>query len=372
MSSGRRLIHLVSANTWGGGERYALDVCRSFASEGWDTVVFTRDAQVVDSEFRAASITVRHAPLKGYFDFASALILARYIASDPRPTLIHVHKYKDAFTALLARKLSRRKDVATVITRHLVRPAKNTALLRRVYRNLSAQVFVSRLALDRFLSVWPADRVPFPMSRVYTLHNSINIRPRPLMPLPESGPIIAMYHGRLDAEKGLDTLIRALPALKGKRTRLWIVGTGKSDYVDHLHQLAESLGVLQMIDWKGYMSDVHSLIPKVHFGVLPSSAREAFGLTNIEYMANGRVQICTSNGAQSEYLTADKDALIVPPDDVAALQAAMIKLAENPSLCASMGKNAYDRFYESMSWNYFIDSMRGIYDDAFAVVRPIS
>ena len=149
------LIHLISAVTWGGGERYALDVCRHFRSRGWRVLAFTRDSRAVDAPFEAEGVRPRHLPLRGYADWISPMRLASMLRSGRRETtVIHVHKYKDAFTALLARRLSRRKDVKVVLTRHLVKPASKSILSRCIYRSLDAQIFVSALARDRYLSTW--------------------------------------------------------------------------------------------------------------------------------------------------------------------------------------------------------------------------
>ena len=50
-----------------------------------------------------------------------------------------------------------------------------------------------------------------------------------------------------------------------------------------------------MIDWHKHLDDPMALIPDCDFGVLPSLTEEAFGLANIEYMAYGRPQVCSSN-----------------------------------------------------------------------------
>lgn len=361
MSETKRLIHLVSASTWGGGERYALDLCRSFIAKGWSVTVYTRDAKAVDTHFRDAGIDIRNASLAGYYDMASVWTLSKHLRKESAGAIIHTHKYKDAFTALLARKLSGRKDIKVVMTRHLSKKGKDSALLRFVYRNLDMQIFVSEHARRSFLSTWENRQKPFDTGKIKVVHNSIMLDDFCRESEPDNGPLIAMFHGRLSAEKGLESLIDALPALKGKRTRLWIVGTGDPDYVDSLKRRATGLDVMNIIDWKGYVADVHSLIPRVHFGVLPSVCEEAFGLANIEYMAHGRPQICTANGAQSEYLTDGKEALFVAPGDSNALANALVKLAESSDLRTEMGKAALEKFSSSLKWEHFYSKIAAIY-----------
>lgn len=361
MSDLRRLIHIVSSNTWSGRERYALDVCRSFALRGWSVTAYTRDALAVDKHFHDAGIDLRHAPLGGYYDFPSAWLLSRDFKHEERGAIVHVHKYKDAFTAVLARKLCGRSDIRIVMTRHLAKKAVDTWLYRRIYRNLNAHIFVSKLAMQKFLQTWKGRELPFDEHQLYMLHNSIISTVASPEEEPSLGPKIAMFHGRLSPEKGVETLIDALPELKNKRTRLWIVGTGDPDYVDSLKRRALSLDVLDMIDWKGYVKDVHEIIPLCHYGVLPSVWEEPFGLANLEYMAHGRPQICTDNGAQSEYLTDGTDALMVKPSNSTALASAMIKLSESDLLRKQMGDAAYRKFSAELSWQPFCNALEKIY-----------
>ena len=82
---------------------------------------FTIDAKAVDSLFEKEGIPLLHAPLWGVFDFGSAKVLAREIARHPVGGLtIHAHGFRNAFTALLDRKIAGRKDVKVVMTRHKV------------------------------------------------------------------------------------------------------------------------------------------------------------------------------------------------------------------------------------------------------------
>lgn len=359
------LIHLISAVTWGGGERYALDVCRHFRSLGWHVIAFTRDSRAVDAPFESEGLRVRHLPLRGYADAVTPLRLASMLRARGKDEIvIHVHKYKDAFTALLARRLSRRKDVRVVLTRHLVKPAGRSLLSRRIYRNLDAQIFVSALARDRFLSAWPGGKPPFPAGKLHTLHNSLLREQPPYLPPPAKGPRIVLFLGRLSPEKGVETLIEALPALRGHRTRARICGTGEADYVDSLKRLATRLGVMDLIDWKGYVARTDTAIRECHVAVLPSVAEEAFGLANIEIMSGGRLQICTSTGAQPEYLTPGRNAFFIAPGDSKALAAKLLELlgGDSPHPAVEiMGRQAHADYADRLAWPAFAARLEAIY-----------
>lgn len=358
----RHLIHILPDNRWGGVARYALDICRHYLAEGCDVTAFTRDAKAVDALFEKEGIRLLHAPLFGILDFGSARVISRFISSLERGTVvIHAHGFRAAFTALLARRIAGRKDVRVVMTRHKVKKGIDSWLFRRIYRNMDAMIFVSDLARRRFLSAWSGRRLPFSESAVHVIHNSINITPELPVPDEERRPVTAMFHGPLAPGKGIETLLNAMTRLKGARIRLKIMGSGTPDYVDRIRRQAIDSDVMDMIDWKKHTDNPLEVIAGCDFGVLPASKEEAFGLANLEYMACGKPQICSSNGAQPEYITDGKEGILTDPSDPDALADAMRRLASDAELRRKMGERAFATFRDTLSWPIFIRQLDRIY-----------
>ncbi|MBD5355890.1 MAG: glycosyltransferase family 4 protein [Bacteroides sp.] len=358
----KTLIHILSGNRWGGVERYALDICRHFISEGWEVAVVTRDAKAVDTLFEKEGVKLLHAPIAGMFDPATVNLLLRTLRNSEEDSVtIHTHGFRNAFNALLARKISGRKDIRIVMTRHKVKKGIDSWLFRRIYRNLDAIICVSQLAADRFISTWRGKSLPFPIERLHILHNSLNLHPATPLPRQGKGPVCAMFHGQLIPGKGLETLIDAMSLLKGTRLRLKIVGSGTPDYVDRLRRRAITRGVMESIDWHKYSDEPLNLISESDFGVLPSQVEEACGMANIEYMACGRPQVCSANGAQPEYITDGREGFLVTPGNPARLAEAMRKLASDTATRIRMGERAFSAFRNNLSWDSFIAALTPLY-----------
>ncbi len=356
-----RIIHIVSGNVMGGPQRYALDICRHYAGEGEDVIALTRDAKSIDRQFAEAGVALEHAPLRDYPDLFSSLALKPILKEAPvGETIVHVHRYRDALTAIAARKMAGRPDVKIIVTRHISEKGKTNWLRRYIYRQVDAHICVSDSARREFLSAWPEGRYPFDTARLHVLFNSRNLIPL-REPLPAKGAITAMCHGTLRPGKGLEILIDALGEVKDTRLRLKIVGTGSPDFVDSLRRRAQGLGVMERIDWIRNADDPVRLISLCHFGILPSETPEAFGMANLEYMAAGRAQISTFNGAQSEYLTPGVEALKVPPGNVTALANAMRVLYNDRDLAERLGAQAADRYDRQLAWPRFISRLDEIY-----------
>lgn len=347
---------------WSGVDRYALDICTHCRDNGDDVLVITRDARAVDDIFRRKGFDVRFARLGGFLSYHAVKGICDVLSESNEPTAIHCHSTRDAFSALTARRLLGRHDIRVVLTRHYVRRAGRSPFHRFVYRNVDHMIFVSRLAKDKFMSGWHwKGRYAADDINSIVIHNSLNVSLSPVESEPARGPITAMYLGRLAPDKGLEELIDAMVILKPIKLRLKIVGTGHPDYVDSLRRRALTAGVMHMIDWPRHKENTEEFIRMSHFGVLPSAAPEAFGMSNIEFMKEGRPIICTDNGAQPEYILHGRDGILVPPRDVDSLAAEMKLLALSPEKRQAIGAAARSRFEKELSWPNFISRLYPLY-----------
>lgn len=325
----------------------------------------TRGSHRVDERFEQAGIDVRHAPLLGFFDWHSVRELTSIFKESERtPVIVHVHRYRDAMTALLARRMAHRPDIRIIATRHALRRGRNNMLFRGIYKRVDAHIFVSNAAYDRFCHSWWGQRSPIDSRRIHILHNSLNVVLDAPLPEPERGPVTALYQGAVVEGKGLETLIDALRMLKNIKLRLVISGIGNPDFLDTLRRRAMAGGVMEMIDW--HVSSLSAIdavdaVGGCHFGVMPSVEREAFGMGNLRFMACGRAQVCTSGGAQTEYLKDGRSAIIIPAADASRLAEAMRKLATDTGLRHELAKNAFDDFVNLHSWKSFIENLDKIY-----------
>ncbi len=360
MEERHSLLHIIPSNKWGGVQKYAFDICRHYNDKGWEVTALTRNAVNIDSRFVDAGISLIHAPVTGFFNLPSVLTVAKVLRKMPKGNgTVHVHRYRDAFTALLAKKLTNRPDIRVIATRHNMRHGKNTIPFREVYRNIDAHVFVSQFAFERFAH--GNSDIILPEERTFILHNSLNIGDCAEKAYP-AGPVIAMYCGPLVAGKGIEILIDAMVKLRDLRLRLRVCGFGDPDFIDMLRRRAIARGVMDNIDWNIKPSGYESLAAECHFGIVPSTEMEACGMANLRFMAAGRPQVTTGIGAQTEYLENGTTAFFVPPADAGALAEAMRILATDPELRVQMGKDALQAYSDNLSWVHFIQQLDKIYN----------
>ncbi len=362
MNPQKHIIHLVSNREWGGGEQYVFNLCQHFAANGHTATIFCRPVKQVMERFSLLDVSVHKLPLKGIFDLFSVVRLSTFLKG--KQCVIHVHNFKDAFTAAFARKMSGNKNVRIILTRHLVRKGKTSRIYRWLYKQLDKIVFVSELAKKEFLSTGPA----IAPERIIVVKNSIvipdkikkvDIRKEFSLPLECN---IAMYHGRIAAEKGIDVLIDAMHLLKDKKLLLLLIGKGDTPYLSSLQQRVKDYGLENNIKFIGYRSPVLPYLQECDFGILPSIVREACPLSCMEYMSQGHPVITTNNGGQTEYLTDGVNSLLVPPGDAKMLAEKISALIDDKEKCAQLGEKALKDYTEKLNYNCFLKEITKVYE----------
>lgn len=348
-----KVIHIISNKVWGGGERYALDLCKRLRDAGHDVEVICRNRPEIAKRFFDEGFNVFTMRISGIFNALAPLRIAMRLRRQTgvQPIVIHVHNFLNASIACRARKIAKTTNVRIICTRHLVKPAKTTKSYEKLYHRLDAIVFVSQLALNVFLSTHPRiDR-----SKLLVIHNSV-IAPTPTRHTSiQHSPLNLLFIGRIVPEKGLDILLRSLTMLPD--VRLTVCGAGNMEYVETLKILSETLGVSKRVAWQGLRDNVYDYIAKADIGVVPSLWAEPFGLTIIEFMSQGIPVVSTDNGAQSEIITNEVDGILVAPNDPSALGSAIGRLAEDPILRARIGDRGRKTFLNRFSYDKFYSRM---------------
>jgi glycosyltransferase involved in cell wall biosynthesis len=149
-----------------------------------------------------------------------------------------------------------------------------------------------------------------------------------LAPPDPTAPVLG-YVGRLSAEKGVDTLLRAL-ALLPPRVTAAIAGDGPQRPA--LEALAAELGVGDRVRWLGYVphAEVARAYGEMSIVVVPSltipSWKEQFGRVVIEALAAGRPVVASDSGELPRLLAATGGGWTFPEADAPALAALTTEL----------------------------------------------
>lgn len=183
--------------------------------------------------------------------------------------------------------------------------------------------------------------------------------------LPEGGYLLHS-HGLARYYKGLDYLIRALPAVLQAfpQTRLVLTGSG---HAEMLAAPVDQLGLSNRVIFAGAVSDEE--LPLYYAAsdlfVLPSSHRsEGFGIVLLEAMASERPVLSTELGTGTSWVNRDGETgLVVPPREPDALAHAIMHLLGDASLRQRFGMNGRHRVEDQFTVPHMLDRVEAIYRD---------
>lgn len=188
---------------------------------------------------------------------------------------------------------------------------------------------------------WPADRV----------HHLPNFAPdmaavqpqdrsafRASLGIPADSSLLLAL-GRLHTNKAFDVLVRAMARLPGAHAL--IAGEGPERAA--LEALARSEGVADRVHLPGWRSDTAALLDIADILVCPSRL-EPLGNVVIEAFAARRPVVAAAVDGPRELISPGQDGMLVPPEDPAALAAALAGLLASPQKAERLASAGRERF----------------------------
>lgn len=206
---------------------------------------------------------------------------------------------------------------------------------RAVIPQLDGVVAVTRWARDALLAWLPeADTVPYAV-----ISNFVHRQPAAVAaPLADLVTI-----GRLEPVKNHGFLLEVLAEAnrRGRRHTLDVYGEGDSRV--SLEQQAKTLGVEQQVRFRGFRSDVRTLLPRYR-AYIHAAYSESSSLAIMESMAAGLPILAGDLAPLRELCDDGVEARFFPLADPARAAVAMIETLDREPMRAEMSRAARDRF----------------------------
>jgi len=179
-----------------------------------------------------------------------------------------------------------------------------------------------------------------------------------------AGRPLLLFVGRLRHYKGVNVLIEAMQQLPEAVALIVGIGPLEAEW----QAQAQAAGLGERVHFLREQSDpaLAALYHAADIFVLPSTNRaETFGIVQVEAMASGRPVICTELGTGTSYVNQHGiTGLVAPPNDPAALAAAVRRLLDNPEERRRMGEAGRQRAEGEFSIDAMLDHMLAFYREA--------
>ena len=183
-----------------------------------------------------------------------------------------------------------------------------------------------------------------PAERIDLLHNGIVFPQLEIRPVTQR-PCRVAYLGRLEPDKRIALLLRAVARLAEHLPQLELVLVGRGSEREALERLAVELGIARRTRFAGFVSDEErdALVGEARVCVCPS-VKEGWGITVIEANALGVPVVATDAPGLRDAVRHDETGLLVadaaPEVFTEHLAAAMERLLSDEALSARLSSEA--------------------------------
>jgi glycosyltransferase involved in cell wall biosynthesis len=369
-----RILELRSVRGTGGGPEKTILLGATLADrrEFNITVCYLRDQR--DGTFalepRARALGVDYTEIMERHSFDTRVWPAlKRLVRDRGIDIVHAHEYK---TDALAWLLGRRTGVVPLATAHGW--TGHSARERYVYypadkRLLARLPHVVAVSTDIRNELLRHGARP---DRVTVILNGIDpaeFRRDPAAAASvrtelgfDPGHLVVGAVGRLEPQKRFDRVLECVARLTPSHPAIRLVVAGDGSLRTALAETAGRLGIADRCQFLGHRSDVARLHHAFDLFV-QSSTYEGTPNAVLEAMAMETPIVATSAGGTSELSRDGREALIVPPDDVEALSAAMRRALADPAGSRARVAAARQRVETELSFAARTRRLEAVYAD---------
>ena len=292
--------------------------------------------------------------------FAFPAKVARIVAAFD-PDIIHFHEVPDPLSAWLVAALRGRARV--FLTIHDPKPHSGAdsrmglplRLAKGLGRRMADRLVVhGAVCRDEMLALDPA------------CANRLAVSAHGVLMVPERRISADSSHllmfGRMEAYKGLDTLVQALSILAKEGRRPPVTVAGKGEALERLAPELAGLGV-RIINRYVPAEEALALMQQAAAVVLPYHDATQSGVVASAF-GNRRPVIATRVGGLPDVVENGVNGLLVPPRDPIALAEAIRAFCSDPAIATRLMQGAEDTALGLMNWDRIADEMVGHYRSA--------
>lgn len=181
------------------------------------------------------------------------------------------------------------------------------------------------------------------------------------------GKPLLLFCGRLIQRKGIDILLRALPAILRERD-VDVVITGEGDRKKEWEELSTDLGLDDTVTFAGFVSneELGRLYRECSLYVHPAihddkGDTEGLGVVLIEALANRKPVVASGVGGIVDVIIDGETGLLVPEKDPAALAAAVLRVLGDDTLARQLGDQGREHAMRVFDWNRCAALTLGVY-----------
>jgi glycosyltransferase involved in cell wall biosynthesis len=326
-----------SHSTWGGGEKWHLDIITRMNSQHYRIIFISSKASPLSKKLAPLNVKGYHISISNlsFLNPFKVWKLAGIFREEKVGVLLTNLSY-DMKVASIAAKMA---GVPRIIYRRgSAIPVRNSIINRYLFRKVLTNIVANSYETRRTILANNPELVPEKKIRV--IYNGIYLPryDRKVIPLfnAEHGEIILGSAGRLSEEKGHLYLLEMMKQLKKDKIRYKLLIAGEGKMLHSLERKAVKLGVSAQVEFLRFIEDMPAFFSSIDIFLLPSRF-EGFGYVMAEAMASRKPVVAFDIKSSSEVVEHGVTGYITKAKQIDEMTFRVRELAENKELRKRMG-----------------------------------
>lgn len=369
-----KIAYVIDGLSMGGAERLMVPILKHLSRTEFEAYVCalqSKDGNPMADEIRALGIPVHCLDIKHLRDWNGLPRLIKYL-KEHDVDLVHTQL---EFANILGNISARLLHLPSVCTIHVM-PALDVKAKSKLHQKL--EWFVLNHFCDRVISVSEEAREYHlqisgaATGLVSTIYNGIDLsgflsldravergNVRAELGIPSEASLLTTV-AVLRPPKGIQYMIRALPAILASNSNTYYLVVGDGSHREALIEEVKNSGVGDRVIFAGMRRDVPRLLSASDIFVLPTLT-EALPTVLAEAMAAKLPIIASRVGGVPEMMTDGQNGCLVEPEDVEGLARACIDLLANPEKRTAMGAEGWKIVNQKFNIEKQVDQLEALY-----------
>ncbi len=347
LASKDRICFFNSVKSWGGGEKWHLDVSRRLHTKGYKVILVSHPHS--ELHLRASKTGIAYHGVRvsnlSFLNPFKILKIFILLKKENIGTII-INLSSDLKVAGMAARLAGVRNI--IYRRGSAIAIRNTWLNRYLYREVVTEIIANSEETARTILMNNHKLVP--REKIKIIYNGIDLevydkQKREPLYKRKDGEVVIGNAGRLSEEKGQMYLIELAANLKaaGRKFKVVIAGSGKLKA--KLKKYARTLDVEDEVIFLGFVDNIKNFTTSIDIFVL-TSLYEGFGYVIVEAMAEKKPVVAFDIHSSAEIIRDGETGYLVEKANVNELTERLELLMGNPKLRIKMGEKGRKRVEE--------------------------
>lgn len=324
-----------TAASWGGGEKWHLEMSVELQKKGHNTFLVTNKKSVLSRKAMHHNVSSYNLRISN-FSFLNPYklyMLYRFLKKN-RVQSIVFNLPNDLKVGGVAARLAGVEKI--IYRRGSAIPVSNSISNRILFRKIVNRIIANSEETKN--TILQNNRKLISPQRIKVIYNGLEF-PEAYHRSPEAKKEIVFGNmGRLVEQKGQDILIEIAVYLKKRLSNFKIIIAGDGPLKSSLIKLANQKGVGRNIEFYGFVEDTWGFMKNIDVFLLPSRW-EGFGYVLVEAMACGKPVVAFNVSSNPELVEDNYNGFLIDQGDICGFADKAYKLATEPQLVAKMGAN---------------------------------